>query len=658
MRPTICLAVVVSVLYISFNLYSFTDSDATVTAQGKESVTSNILRFLRSRDGRAGDGGSPYHSLASTLASVLLDSDTSSLSSSNEVAQKTQEIFSKAGMLSPHPNPVVLGSELDANVAELDTLPRDPNPPHDALSHEGHDPFAESIEYFDSGDGIVFNWTKENVDVQDASTLLAGEAPLGSIIPGRVTKDGTPMSYLRVGNSPLLLVCIHTATTPWSKYMRNWAPSRRVCHSPTCRDDQIVRNMQAITDEQWATLSSEELSKLFLNHVQVSNNTFNHASMPLGDNSGPMCEGIYDYIVEKTNKTMYPHLVYTGVPKAYLDHNRNPRHFIFPRGRLRSKYNMTAQNPELIASRDDFFGFVREAKNVIARSYGYGWIFSMHSQFSVGNRCDVGGGWEAPLKSLFNNPDLTLKSVQPYEVPTRNSEILLMFDSISRGLSPYEAVFGESSVSEILTLRGLGSAPSRAHQYDHGKKEGCFCNGAAFANRVAMPSKEWADGRQQLFFNREIKNRPKESWFVGNFNSAIVEFHARTTDLNTSLGQQTLQVWGETLIDIAVDHWKLPVQRPNGRIFKSLQTTYESIMGGRSCQKGKLIRTNTLSKNYLSITVEKCVEICNSLDGCKYIEMSVDPLARRYCSYYSSCKAFPVTRYRNVVNIDLYNAGV
>lgn len=529
---------------------------------------------------------------------------------------------------------------------------RDPNPPKDKIATSGHDPF-EGVEPYYNKNGITFNWTQENLQILEAETVLSSEVPLGGYIRGRVVRDGMPLVRYHPGDMPFILFCIHTSTTDhWASWMKELAPSRRQCESSfgTCKVEDAWAKFQKMSDSylkkhSWSTISKE---------ITGGRNL----KWPIGDGSGQECQQIYYYIGNKTGGH-YPHMLYTSIPKAFLDFNRmGPSKYLQVPGDLGK--SLKTVSPLQWTSYYDMMNFMQEAKNVIARKYGGGWEMNMHTQIGSA-RAGCGVGMKSKHKTIWNNPGITLDKIGDTAGDgKKRSNRLYMYSYLKdKGFTPWESLFGPYSLGEAISSRGIGAAPSRAWQYSRSSTQKCFCGSTAMEGRFGSYAEADAKADNKAIEIMPVKNRPVEDWYVGNWNTAIVEQYSKFAKHNAASFNDMVEIFGETIIDISNEVYGANIPRITyDRPFKSLKTIYDISQPARMCNSGKAIKTYTNKANVIW-NFKDCYKLCNEEPKCKYFVISTEAKSdpKRTCMLFATCTKTKVALLQTIYDLDAYNAA-
>ncbi|GBG30730.1 Hypothetical Protein FCC1311_069502 [Hondaea fermentalgiana] len=427
---------------------------------------------------------------------------------------------------------------------------------------------------------LRFKFTEAYLGIEDAETRLSAEVSLGDFIRGRVVKDGEALIQYYPGDLPFLLFCIHTNNGGWKPWMKNWPPGHRTCSSsPHCSSYEAWENVQVMSDSTMENNSWTQTNKLVNKGVNVE------LKLPVGDGSGPTCRAIFEYISNKTGS--YPHMIYTKIPKMFIDFNRQPgAAWLKTRGTLKSK-GLDVVNPEQWACYMDAMTFVREAKNVIYRKYGGGWEINFHTQ-GHSRMISAGVGNKNHLQNLFKNPDLVRSDL---EKTSKKSSHFYTYNYDTKNIT-FESHFAPLTEEE---------AKLNGHTLD-----------------LETPN-----------------NRPDEDWYVGTWNSAIAEHNSHFFQEKNHMADM-VEMWGETIIDICLEMYGVDLNLDYDRPYKSLTITYNNVKPATTCSDGVI---STLKpKTGIMWTLSGCVAECQAVSSCKYVVMTTWGTSKtRTCALHSSC---------------------
>jgi len=146
-----------------------------------------------------------------------------------------------------------------------------------------------------------------------------------------------------------------------------------------------------------------------------------------------------------------PHLVINHIKSNRLNANRN-------------RVSATDNNPDAQKAFDEFHGFIDYAKAEIARDFGGGHFFDMHTNAHSARWTEIGQLVSKPALNSGNNAIMKKLAISPVKQMT---EVL--------GVDFIEITKGETSLGGLLSARGVKAVPSP--KYPKPGSEGYFNGG-------------------------------------------------------------------------------------------------------------------------------------------------------------------------------------
>ncbi|MBV1908632.1 MAG: RICIN domain-containing protein, partial [Kangiellaceae bacterium] len=338
-------------------------------------------------------------------------------------------------------------------------------------AEDAWDVFEEAGEPY-VGPNYQQNFSVNNI--YSASPIDPRLVTAGTMIPGRVIDDGAPLVEYYPGTLPFIAVCIHNSTRATQQMRENYPKGWRECN-----DD--------------GTHSCDPIQAA-INFRDGKNNPVK------GDaGSGELCSDTVNYLEKVTGQR--PHMIIPHWPKGLLDMNRSPRN------KVAHVLSPLRQHPDLLATWDDFMGFVREARDIAYQEWGGGLQIGFHGQTSRFSRNHFGTNILASVldvpESVLNDP-----SSNQYQKIMRSSS--LKYSLNQRNLEPWEAYKGNYSLGQGVASRGITTFPSATMKDQNGP----FWSTGGDFERTSISS---------YFQDKKIQGRPYPDHHKNYFDSVQLE---------------------------------------------------------------------------------------------------------------------------------------